>query len=177
MNVQIVAREQDDNDHQAEDFREEDIIRYYFNSGYSYKEIILFLERQHGLKISYRTLIRRLNQFGLRRRHNKDTQEYNTTVEIVRQQISQIVRGPGSLFGYRNLWHLLQLEGLHVPRSVVQFWLKEIDPEGSRLRKKQRLQRRQYNNPGPNYAWHIDGYDILKPWGFPIHGAIDVFSR
>jgi len=21
--------------------------------------------------------------------------------------------------------------------------------------------------------WHIDGYDKLKPYGFPIHGCID----
>ena len=25
--------------------------------------------------------------------------------------------------------------------------------------------------------WHIHGYDKLKPIGFPIHGAIDGFSR
>ena len=40
-----------------------------------------------------------------------------------------------------------------------------------------RLKRRVYQNPGPNYSWHIDGYDKLKCWGFPIHGAIDGFSR
>jgi hypothetical protein len=32
-------------------------------------------------------------------------------------------------------------------------------------------------NPGPNFAWHADGYDKLKPYGFPIHGCIDGFSR
>ena len=25
--------------------------------------------------------------------------------------------------------------------------------------------------------WHLDGYDKLKPFGFPIHGAIDGYSR
>ena len=30
---------------------------------------------------------------------------------------------------------------------------------------------------GPNYIWHVDGYDKLKPYGFPIHGAIDGWSR
>ena len=30
---------------------------------------------------------------------------------------------------------------------------------------------------GPNYCWHIDGYDKLKPYGFPIHGCIDGWSR
>ncbi len=32
-------------------------------------------------------------------------------------------------------------------------------------------------NPVPNFAWHADGYDKLKPYGFPVHGCIDGFSR
>ena len=55
--------------------------------------------------------------------------------------------------------------------------LKELDPEGTQLRKAHRLKRRSYHNRGPNDAWHMDGYDKLKPFGFPIHGAIDGFSR
>ena len=61
------------------------------------------------------------------------------------------------------------MEGLHIPRVIVQD-LKEMDPEGTELRIK-------HQNPGPNYSWPIDGYDKLKCWGFPIHGAIDGFSR
>ena len=30
---------------------------------------------------------------------------------------------------------------------------------------------------GPNFLWHIDGYDKLKPFGFAIHGCIDGYSR
>lgn len=30
---------------------------------------------------------------------------------------------------------------------------------------------------GPNYIWHLDGYDKLKPYGIAIHGAIDGYSR
>ena len=29
----------------------------------------------------------------------------------------------------------------------------------------------------PDFLWHIDGYDKLKPYGFSIHGCIDRFSR
>lgn len=70
------------------------------------------------------------------------------------------------------------MEGLRVPRVIVEDMLKELDPEGTERRKAHRLKRRCYHNPGPNYmyAWHIDGYK-LKPWGFPIHGGIDGFSR
>ena len=46
-----------------------------------------------------------------------------------------------------------------------------MDPEGSELRKAHRLRRRIYQNPGPNYSWHCDGYDKLKPFGFPIYGC------
>ena len=59
----------------------------------------------------------------------------------------------------------------------MEWSLKEIDPIGCELRRKHGIKRRQYINSGPNFARHSDGYDKLKPWGFPIHGAIDGYSR
>ena len=91
--------------------------------------------------------------------------------------MSELIDGPCSAHGYRAMWHTLEMEGLRIPRVIVQDLLKEMDPEGTELRRKHRLKRREYQNPGPNYSWHIDGYDKLKCWGFPIHGAIDGFSR
>lgn len=85
--------------------------------------------------------------------------------------------GPDKGNGYRMIWHKLRNEGTLVSREFVSLTLKEIDPDGVELRKRRRLKRRTYVNPGPNYAWHMDGYDKLKPYGFPIHGAIDGFSR
>ena len=55
--------------------------------------------------------------------------------------------------------------------------IKSLDPEGVNLRRKRRLHRRKYVSRSPNYAWHIDGHDKLKPFGFSIHGCIDGFSR
>ena len=55
--------------------------------------------------------------------------------------------------------------------------LKGTDPEGSELRRRHRLKRRVYVNQGPDYAWHLDGYDKVKPFGFAIHGATDGYSR
>ena len=95
----------------------------------------------------------------------------------VRKRIEEIIDGPGSMGGYRTAWHTLELEGLRVPRIVVLEIIRELDPEGTELRKSHCLKRRQYHNPGPNYAWHVHGYDKLKPWGFPIHGCIDGYSR
>ena len=55
--------------------------------------------------------------------------------------------------------------------------LKDIDHEGTVSQRRYRLRKRIYRNPGPNYAWHIEGCDKLKPFGFAIHGAIDGYSR
>ena len=46
--------------------------------------------------------------------------------------------------------------------------MREIDPEGVRRRKAHMLVRRRYYARGPNYVWHVDGYDKLKPYGFCI---------
>ena len=154
-------------------FDEEAIITYYYNRGFEYNEILGFLEKHHNHCISYSTLLRRLKQYGLSRR----SQPSEDLLKHVRERIKEIIDGPGSMGGYRTIWHTLEMEGIKVPRIVVQEIVKELDPEGTELRKSHCLKRREYYNPGPNYSWHVDGYDKLKPWGFPIHGCIDGFSR
>ena len=79
--------------------------------------------------------------------------------------------------GYRSIWHALRISGYQVPRRVVEQLMRELDPEGIEIRRSRRLRRRIYRVPGPNYCWHTDVYDKLKPYGFPIHGCIDGWSR
>ena len=62
-------------------------------------------------------------------------------------------------------------------QNFVQLILKDLDPEGTDSRRRHRLRRRIYRNSSPNYAWHINGHDKLKPFGFAIHGAIDGYNR
>lgn len=162
-----------DNDSDDDCFDEENLLRYYFQRGFTYKEILLFLQTYHNHTISYNTLLRRFRQYGLRRRGQINDLE----VLDLRRRILEIMSGSGSLQGYRSVWHTLELEGLRVPRVIVADIIRELDPEGIELRKTHRLKRRIYRNPGPNYAWHVDGYDKLKMWGFHIHGCIDGYSR
>ena len=122
-------------------------------------------------------LLRRLKSYGLSKRGFFDRDDSHNVTELVRRRICEVINGPGSCAGYRTVWHMLRMEGLHVPRIIVQDLLKELDPEDTQLRRARRLKRRIYYNPGPNQVWHMDGYDKLKPFGFPIHGAIDGFSR
>ena len=154
-----------------EEEAEEDLIRHYFNKGFTYEEIRLFLQTKHDITFSLRTLKKRLSDMGLKRK--------NVAYDInnVRNRIEEEIDGPGCSGGYRSVWHTLRLEGMQVPRNVVQNTLKELDPEGCEVRRAKCLRRRQYRNPGPNHVWHMDGYDKLKPYGFPVHGCIDGFSR
>ena len=146
-------------------------IKYYFKQGYEYNTIVEFLCKFHGISMCVRTLKNRLKMLGLGRK----SMDFNE--QEVRERIMREIDGPGSMSGYRSMWHTLQREGYMVPRQTVEDLLKELDPEGCRIRRAKRLRRRVYVNPGPNYCWHLDGYDKLKPFGFPIHGCIDGFSR
>ena len=64
-----------------------------------------------------------------------------------------------------------------VSRETVRLALRIIDPDGVAQRLSRRLRRRQYKARGPNFLWHIDGCNKLKPFGFCVHGCIDGFSR
>lgn len=72
---------------------------------------------------------------------------------------------------------LVNIHGLVVDKETVRQILKIVDPAGVEARCKHRLKRRQYRSKGPNYIWHVDGYDKLKPFGFCIHACIDGYSR
>jgi hypothetical protein len=93
--------------------------------------------------------------------------------------IENELRGSGSIIGYRAMhqWLVTIEHGLNVARNVVRQVLKMLDPEGAHTRSRHRLRRRIYTAKGPNYLWHIDCYDKLKPFGFCIHGGIDGYSR
>ena len=55
--------------------------------------------------------------------------------QLLRQLILQELDGPGRLLRYWDLWRKLQLKyGIRTPWSTVQTLLRELDPEGSRLR-------------------------------------------
>ena len=66
---------------------------------------------------------------------------------------------------------------LQVDRECVRLLLRSMDPAGVDARCRGRLQRRRYLNKGPNYLFHIDGWDKLKPFGLSVHGCVDGFSR
>ena len=135
---------------------ERELIEYYFNCGYSYEVILEFLERYHDISISLRTLKRRLNAYGLKKK------KHEVDVARVRDLIKVEMAHAGAQSGYRSIWHALRhVHNIHPPRKMVANISKELDPEASSARKSRRLRRRKYLSPGPNYCWHVDGKFIF----------------
>ena len=145
------------------------MISHYFRFDYEYEEILLFLHKKLGIKMSLRTLKNRLREFGLRKKDHQETDENQ-----VRQYIEEEISGPSSSRGYRSMRHHLRIkQNIQAKRATVERLLREVYPEGTEQRKRHKFGRRQYVNPGPNWCLHVDGHDKLKPFGYAIHGCID----
>ena len=155
------------NDGSPEDSLE--LVSQYFKQGYNHLEMLVFL-KLHGINISLSTLKRRLTSLGLSRRSFVSDDELRSAIE------KELGRS-GCFVGYRKMWARLRMKGIIVKRARVMTLLRELDPDGVESRRKKRLRRRAYHAKGPNFVWHIDGHDKLKPFGFSVHGCIDGFSR
>ena len=153
-------------------FERSGLIKRYCELGFNYKEVLLFLLMHHGILLSLRHLKRLIKNLGIKRRH--DPSDLRDVISALSEELSK----SGDMAGYRQMTQWLQVD--HQPvvgRETVRQLLKICDPEGVARRSKHRLKRRRYVNKGPNYLWHMDGYDKVKPFGFCIHGCIDGFSR
>ena len=92
--------------------------------------------------------------------------------------VDRELAGSGSNIGYRKMWkHLRKNHDLIVKRSRIMECLQKLNPDGVEDRRKKCHRKRAYRSKGPNFIWHIDGYDKLKPFGFNVHGCIEGFSR
>ncbi|XP_043976973.1 uncharacterized protein LOC122833467 [Gambusia affinis] len=146
-------------------------VDFYFEIGLQYKEIQSLLAKKHGCHISVRHLKRILSARGHTRRNYYA--DLASLVEFVRREL----QSSGQLHGYRWMYAKCRQHGLRVRKEDVRLIMRELDPAGVSSRQARRLQRRNYFSKGPNFIWHIDSYDKLKPFGFCINGSIDGFSR
>lgn len=151
-----------------------ELVRNYFLQDYTNAEIVGFLALQHGIVISIRTVKRILKQLNLRRARSEES----SIEKIIDAILQEFETSCGTFLGYRQLTQRLrQKYGLNVKRDSVMRYMRIVDPDGVDRRKRRRLKRRRYVTPGPNFLWHIDGWDKLAPFGLYVHGAIDGYSR
>ena len=139
-------------------------IRNYFYSGFTYAEICLLLNKRHNFKISVSHLKRILKRLELRRRNLRFDVE--NVVHCIDKELSK----SGSCMGYRAMHQKLHSEyNVQVDQETVRICMKQLDPQGVEERSRRALHCRVYVSKGPNYQWHIDGYDKLCLFGFYIH--------
>jgi len=135
------------------------LIESYFYLGLSYKEIIGFLLSRHGIRLSIRQLKRVLRLRGLRRRKN-----HNPLPDVIDVIVKEL-QGSGSNIGYRLMHQRLRTDhGITIDRETVRKLVKRLDPEGVECRSRKRFLRRKYCSKGPNFIWHVYGYDKLNLW-------------
>lgn len=147
-------------------------ISLYHRQGYSHLDICGFLLLVHNTVVSLSQMKRILRRLGLKRRDS------SSPLRDVIREIRAIYNRGFADCGYKTIWRMVNTTtNVKVTQETTRLVLKAIDPAGVTLRSAHRLRRRTYINKGPNFAIHIDGYDKLKPFGIPIHGAIDGFSR
>ncbi|KAJ8047915.1 hypothetical protein HOLleu_00032 [Holothuria leucospilota] len=149
----------------------EQLLTMYFRLGYSNIEIRTVLAGKHNIVLSERHTKRLLNRLGLYQRKN-----LSDDIEIA-EFIQKQIRASGKLHGYKWMHLKCRQAGLMVSRETVRVILSILDPVGVRLRSTQQIVRRTYHSRGPNFVWHVDGYDKLKKYGIAISGCIDGFSR
>ena len=148
-----------------------DLVQWYFLKGFSYKVITMFLSNQHGIDISLRQLHRLLHQQNFHRIYHKDT------VNVVLEPIKAGIDGSSTNLGYASIDQKLRHNGIKTDRETVRLSLKTTDPDGAKRIKGHKVKRRVYVSQEANIMWHIDSYDKVKPFIFPIYGANDGFSR
>lgn len=149
----------------------DNLVSMYFHMGFQQREILALLSSQHGIVICARTLRNVLRRTRLYRRKH-----YSDIVDVACFIMGEI-EGSGMMHGYRMMHLKCIQQGFVVKRETIRELLSILDPVGVAYRSARRLRRRQYSNPGPNFLWHVDGYDKLKPYGLCISGCIDGFSR
>ena len=138
--------------------------------GLHQREIRIYLQNCN-IVMSKTTLKRHLKKLGLYRRKN-----YSDMCDVALFIMAQL-NTSDKMLGYRMMHLKCIQEGFVVTHDHVRLLLRILDKEGVQMRKKRQLRRRAYHNLGPNFLWHVDSYDKLKPYGICINGCVDGFSR
>ena len=128
----------------------EDLIRGYFMQGFTNVEIVGFLLLPHGIVCLVRNVKQILQRLRLKRagRNNESPIEH-----MVFAIVEELENSCGSFKGYRQLTRRLRLKyELQVRRdTVMNPFAFIIDLEGVEYSKWQRLKRRWYGTPSPNF--------------------------
>ncbi|XP_002735069.1 uncharacterized protein LOC100370556, partial [Saccoglossus kowalevskii] len=157
----------------------EDYLRTLVERGKDNMTLLLYLQKDYCVSWSLSTLKRRLKDWNIKR-HG----EY--TPDNVRRAVQKELQTARKLVGIKRMYQRLrQHHHMLVKRDQVEAIMVEQNYSAMLKRRCGRLQigeRRRFFSKGPNWSWHLDGYDKLlgykrNKFPFAVHGCIDSFSR
>ena len=129
-----------------------DFIEYYFKRSFRYESILV--DVHHKIKMSLRTLKRRVKVLGLNKSHA------TASAAVIKQIIEREIEEPSMLRDYRSMWNKLRTTyNIITPIDSVMEILREADLLHSNERRSRNLERRCYHSNGPNDTWHVNGFD------------------
>ncbi|PNH38462.1 hypothetical protein VD0002_g10272, partial [Verticillium dahliae] len=154
---------------------------YFYRYGYSDTSIVRDFKRR-GIEISERTVQEYRLKHGMKRRF-RDPVERQEAVQIAREFLLQDDRQSSSIrgFGRGYLYHYVRIRaGVLVGQNTL-YREYQTNPEWKKRAEQRRLadwkHRKNFQVPGPNFMWSLDGYEKLKNFGFSIYACIDTYSR
>ena len=125
------------------------------------------------LGVSRQTIFNRRRELGF-------SLNFEQFSPIQDQDLDTIVQEKLNAFprtGETNVMAGLRQRGIYLQRWRVRESILRVDPINRANRWGQRIQRRPYSVPHPNFLWHIDTNMKLRHWRMCIHGCVDGFSR
>ncbi|KAI1761882.1 hypothetical protein GGR53DRAFT_449456 [Hypoxylon sp. FL1150] len=156
------------------------LIRYLvFDYGYKDASVLRDLRRE-GIELSPRGLQLVRLKHGIKRRFRTD-EERNEIMNQAQAFLEERDRYSSSArrYGRSYLYRLLRTRaGILVGRNRIYQIYKELYPaEVQRRREAGWSHRTEFQVPGPNWLWSLDGYAKLADFGFQIYACIDAYSR
>ncbi|KAI8963489.1 hypothetical protein F5Y11DRAFT_319396 [Daldinia sp. FL1419] len=150
-----------------------------FHHGYKDLSILRDLQRE-GTQLSARALQFVRLKHGIKRRYRTD-EERNEALERARQFIESRAQYSTSArsYGRTYLYNFVRSRaGIIVGKNRIYQIYRDIYPEEvQRRRRATWINRTDFNVPGPNFLWSLDGYAKLADFGFQIYACIDAYSR
>ena len=125
------------------------------------------------LGVSRQTIYNRRRELGFSLDFENFSQIQNSELDVIVQE--ELRAFPRT--GETNVIAGLCQRGLFIQRWRVREAIMRVDPINRANRWGQRIQRRPYSVPHPNFLWHIDTNMKLRHWRMCIHGCVDGFSQ
>jgi hypothetical protein len=122
------------------------------------------------LKISSRTLNKRLNEAGI-------LYAFSDISDNELDDIIKKFRASKPQVGLRYAIAHMRTLGYRIQEKRIRASLHRTGGIAAHIRHPKRTQRRQYRVARPEALWHLDGHHKLILWGIVIHGIVDGYSR